>query len=394
MNFLIQSPHGWRDLWQRPHHLASRFAAAGHTVRWVEPRYLRWLIDANARFLRARAESPLPRLEVRPVTLINGERWSPIRKRNRERLSKALSAPFPVDGASSARAPTPTILWLYNPHESHLADSVPHDLLIYDIMDEYLGFPWSPASLEMEERRLLERADWVFAGTQALYDSKESRAHERIECLLSGVDTAHFARARTPGGWWEAAESHSDIARLSERYERLIGYAGMIDLRIDQELIVLAANRHPEWGFICVGEARTEVSLLEDTPNVHLLGPLPYSDLPAYYASWDVGLVPFRENRLTVHTNPTKILEYAAAGLPIVAPALPEITRFYSEGAFLYHSDEEFLVHLEMLLSGERPPMENEDVRRRADIASHWSDRRSWEAIAGQMLARVESLLA
>jgi UDP-galactopyranose mutase len=305
-----------------------------------------------------------------------------------------MARPLSADPSAALETPNQTtVLWLYNPHESHLADSVPHDLLIYDIMDEYLGFPWSPVSIESEENDLLKKANWVFAGTQALYDAKQARAGGRIECVLSGVDTAHFARARTPGGWWEAADTHSDIARLSERYDRLIGYAGMIDLRIDQELIALAASRHPEWGFICIGEARTDASLLEETPNIHLLGPLPYSDLPAYYASWDVGLVPFRENRLTLHTNPTKILEYAAAGLPIVAPALPEISRFYGEGAFLYHNDEEFLGHLDTLLTGKGPPTDRDEVRQRTEIASHWSEHRSWDAIAEKMMARIDSLI-
>lgn len=388
MRILIQSPHGWRDLWQRPHHLASRFARAGHAVRWVEPRYLRWLVEANARFMRARAENPMPNLEVRPVTLLNGERIGFIRQRNCRRLQEALAAPL----RSKDFADGPTVLWLYNPHESHLASRVPHDLLIYDIMDEYLGFPWSPPSIEEEEHVLLEKADWVFAGTQALFDAKRPQAEDRIECVLSGVDTAHFARARGPGGYWEAADTHPDIVRISELYERLIGYAGMIDLRIDQELIVLAAEKHPEWGFVFIGEARTDVSLLEETPNVHLLGPLSYEELPAYYASWDVGLVPFRENRLTLHTNPTKILEYAAAGLPIVAPALPEMSRFYDDGAFLYRSDEELLGYLETILEGDTPPMDRDEVRRRVEIALRWSERRSWDAIAEKMLAKVESL--
>lgn len=330
----------------------------------------------------------MPNLEVRAVTLLNGERLDFIRRRNRQRLQKAMTTAPGDDGSMNG----PTVLWLYNPHESHLAASVPHDLLIYDIMDEYLGFPWSAPTLEAEERALLEQADWVFAGTQALFDAKRASAEERIECVLSGVDTAHFARARGPGGYWEAADTHPDIARIGELHERLIGYAGMIDLRIDQELMVLAAEKHPEWGFVCIGEARTDISLLEETPNIHLLGPLPYEELPAYYASWDVGLVPFRENRLTLHTNPTKILEYAAAGLPIVAPALPEIARFYGDGAFLYRSDEEFLGHLETILAGDTPPPDREEVRRRLDVALHWSERRSWDAIAEKMLARVESL--
>lgn len=390
MNFLIQSPHGWRDLWQRPHHLATRFARAGHSVRWVEPRYLAWLLREHARYLRSRNEQPLPRLEVRAVTLLNGERWPPVRRHNMERLRRALNGPRSGDRSPSG----PTILWLYNPHESHLARSVASDLVVYDIMDEYRGFPWSSPGIETEENALLQRADWVFAGTQALYDAKRTAAEGHIECILSGVDSAHFARARSRGGLADASSHFSEIARLRSRYRRLIGYAGMIDLRIDQELIAAAAARHPDWGWVCIGEARTDVTLLAETPNVHLLGPLPYEALPDFYASWDAGLVPFRENRLTLHTNPTKILEYAAAGLPIVAPALPEIERFYADGAFLYHNDEEFMGHLEAILEGEAPPADRPEVRERTERALRWMERRSWDAIAERMLARVEGLLA
>jgi glycosyltransferase involved in cell wall biosynthesis len=390
MIFLIQSPHGWRDLWQRPHHLASRFAAAGHTVRWVEPRYLKWLLTDNARFVRSRTETPSPNLQVRSVTLLNGERFGRVRESNRRRLLEAVEGddpgPLPDNG--------PRILWLYNPHESHLADSVRADLVVYDIMDEYRGFPWSPPTIEADEDALLCRADWVFAGTQALHETKSGLCEGRIECILSGVDTAHFARARTRGGLADAIRNYPDIAQLRSRHSRLIGYAGMLDLRIDQELIAMAAGRRPDWGWVCIGEARTDVSMLQEMPNVHLLGPLPYADLPAYYASWDVGLVPFRENRLTVHANPTKILEYAAAGLPIVAPALPEIVRFYSDGALLYRTDEEFLAQLDSILNGDMIPAERPEVREHTRRAQLWSERRSWDAIAGRMLARVEQLLA
>ena len=58
--------------------------------------------------------------------------------------------------------------------------------------------------------------------------------------------------------------------------------------------------------------------------------------------AWDAALIPFVENELTRHINPTKILEYAAAGLPVLARALPDVERYYAEGAYLYHTAEEF----------------------------------------------------
>ena len=385
MIFLIQTPHPWRGIRQRPHHLAARLAGRGHFVRWVEPRYLRWLLGRRADFLRARRESPLLNLEVRPVTLVNGERIPLIRAYNQHSLARALNAPSPPStsiGAEEAKGPR--VLWLYNPHEGHLADRVPHDLLVYDIMDEYQGFPWSPPGIAEEEKALLARADWVFAGTRALYDAKRPFVRDdQIECILSGVETDLFAHPKLNPA------VHATNQELRQRHTKLIGYAGMIDLRVDQELLVQAAQRFPRWGFVLVGPAACDVSSLQARPNIHLLGQQPYEALPAWYQGWDAAMLPFVENELTRHINPTKMLEYAAAGLPILARALPDVRTFYAGGAWLYETAEQFLDQLAILDRADPAELEP-----RLAVARAWCAERSWDAIAERMLARVTALLA
>ena len=368
MLFLIHTPHPWRGIRQRPHHLALRFAAAGHQVRWIESRYLRWLAQKPGDFLRARREEPAPGLSVRPATLLNGERLGPVRRANMRRLARALRD-------SAAGAAGPRVLWLYNPHEAHLADSVGHDLLVYDIMDEYQGFPWSPPSIADEEAALLRRAGVVFAGTAALFDAKRPMAEGRIECLLSGVDTEHFARTAGP--------PDPALVELRARHRRLAGYAGMIDLRIDQPLLAEAARRLPGWGFVLVGPVRCDTGRLRGLPNVHLVGPRPYDALPACYQSWDAALLPFIENELTRHINPTKILEYGAAGAPIVARALPDVERFYGDGAWLHRTADQFIEALRQIEEG------GPDLERRLAAARAWAAERGWDTIAGRMLERV-----
>ncbi len=385
MIFLMQSPHGWRGVWQRPHHLASRFAARGHYVRWVEPRYVKWLAGERERFWRARNEKPDERIEVAPVTLLNGERFGPIRKFNLSRLASALNRHLP----SSANGKG--VLWLYDPHQAELARLVPHDLLIYDIMDEYRGFPWSPPKIAEEEARLLAEADWVFAGTQALFDAKKLQAQGKIECLLSGVDAGHFREIRGTGTRTNPREPVPEFP-MREKYRRLIGYAGMIDLRLDQELIADSARRHPDWGWILLGPTACDVTRLRAAPNVHLLGQKSYGELPAFYHSWDCAMIPFVENELTRHVNPTKMLEYAAAGLPVVARALPDIEQFYAEGAFLYRDAADCETQLKAILEGEAQPMESPLVREKLTQSAQWIKDRDWDAIAEKMLRRAEEI--
>ncbi len=372
MVFLFHTPHAWRGIRQRPHHLALRFAARGHQVRWIESRYLRWLVDQPRHFLRARAESPSPGFHVRPITLINGERLSAVRHFNQARLARALQG-------YAASDPPPRVLWLYNPHESHLADTVPHDLLVYDIMDEYQGFPWSPRSIAAEEAALLDRADLVFAGTGALYDAKRPLARGPVQCILSGVETERFAR---PAGPPDPA-----LQTLRAHYSRLAGYAGMIDLRVDQHLLEAAAQALPHWGFVLLGPIVGDVRRLRRLPNVHLAGPRPYEELAACYQSWDAALLPFVENDLTRHINPTKMLEYGAAGVPIVARALPDVERFYADGAWLYRTTADFIAALGAIEAN----APGRDLR--VTAARGWAASRNWDAIAGQMLAAVEQAL-
>jgi glycosyltransferase involved in cell wall biosynthesis len=63
-------------------------------------------------------------------------------------------------------------------------------------------------------------------------------------------------------------------------------------------------------------------------PNVHVLGPRPYAELPAYVQSFDVGIIPYVENDWTRAVDPLKLLEYLAAGIPVVASPLPEVEKY------------------------------------------------------------------
>jgi len=246
-----------------------------------------------------------------------------------------VAAPGMTGSSSDAR-----VLWLYDPHHGYLADRVPHDLLVYDIMDEFSGFPWSPPGVAEEEAALLARADWVFAGTGALYDAKRPLAEGRIEMALSGVETGRLAAPVAQKQWPAAAR------QMRGQFRRLAGYAGMIDLRVDQDLLRAAARALPDWGFALAGPVHCDARALEGLPNVRLLGALPYEQLPAFYHSLDAALLPFVENDLTRHVNPTKMLEYAAASRPIVARALPDVERFYSDGAWLYRDADGFVAAL------------------------------------------------
>ena len=138
--------------------------------------------------------------------------------------------------------------------------------------------------------------------------------------MTHGVSYDHFARPR------------DDAVQVPQAMRGMrapvFGFFGMIADWIDLDLIAVLARRKPEWSFVLLGQQSTSIDVCADLPNVHLLGRVPFDALPGYCKAFDVGLIPFRLNRLTLNVNPIKLREYLAAGLPVVSTDLPEVRRY------------------------------------------------------------------
>src|SRR5205085_12022597 len=96
---------------------------------------------------------------------------------------------------------------------------------------------------------------------------------------------------------------------------------------VDVVLVAVLARARPNWSFVLLGPVGTDTSAVRGLDNVTLLGPRSYDALPAYLAAMDVGLIPFKQDRVTYHADPIKAYEYLAAGLPIVATDMPALRR-------------------------------------------------------------------
>ena len=216
------------------------------------------------------------------------------------------------------------VLWYYTPMMLAFTRTVQASAVVYDCMDELANFRFAPPRLAELERDLLERADVVFTGGQGLYEAKR-HLHDNIHPFPSSVDLAHFAKART--GLPPAA----DLAAIPGRK---LGFYGVIDERIDLELIARVAAARPDWSIILVGPvAKIRPEDLPRAANIHYLGNRPYDDLPAYLAGWDVALMPFAINAATRFISPTKTPEYLAAGRPVVSTPVPDVVRTYGDVA-------------------------------------------------------------
>ena len=136
----------------------------------------------------------------------------------------------------------------------------------------------------------------------------------------------------------------------------MIGFIGTVADWVDLEVVRHLASSRPQWSLLLIGDVQTDTSALRDLSNVHLLGRRSYQSLPAYCKAFDVAILPFVVNELTVAANPLKLREYLAAGLPVVATPLPEVLKL--DGMVrLARTPGEFLNQIESLLKeGRRGP--------------------------------------
>ena len=209
------------------------------------------------------------------------------------------------------------INFVFNPAAAVVAGALDEEQILYYCVDEYTEFSGvSSTSLAELEQQLLRQSDLVIVSADRLYQSKV-KTNPRTVLIRHGVDFDHFRKALDPETI--VPEEIRDLPRP------VIGFFGLIADWVDLELMAAVAKRYPNGSMVLLGKSTTDTSVLEQIPNVHLLGRKPYASLPAYCKGFDVALMPFRINELTLNANPLKVREYLAAGLPVVSTAIPEV---------------------------------------------------------------------
>jgi glycosyltransferase involved in cell wall biosynthesis len=246
------------------------------------------------------------------------------------------------------------INWVFNPAAAVIAGALGEETLIYQCVDEYTAFSGvASGSLAELEETLLRRADLVIVSADRLYQSKSAYNPQTV-LVRHGVDHDHFRKALDP-----ATKVPDAIANLPRP---VIGFFGLIADWVDVDLMARVAERFPGGSLVVLGKATTDVSALEGRPNVHLLGRVPYADLPAYCKGFDVALNPFRISELTLNANPLKVREYLAAGLPVVSTAIPEVEVLGQ--CRIGADDESFLREVQAALADPGPSlMRSEAIR-------------------------------
>ena len=304
----------WDFVYQRPQHIISRLSEDYKVLFVEEP----WKSSDPGHSLKIIS----PNLHIfRPNISIMDE------------LTEALS-----EVLRSSEIP---MAWFYSPSFCSVLKYLQFETVIYDCMDELSLFKGAPASLIQQERTLLENSDIVFTGGRSLFEAKQPH-HPNVYCFPSSVDFNHFAKA---------TNGISLPADISEIPSPIVGYFGVVDERLDLELIEETATKLPEVSFVFIGPVvKISESDLPKLPNIYYLGMKDYQTLPNYLKAFKIAIMPFALNDATKYISPTKTLEYMAAEKPIISTRVKDVEREYSNCVHLVSDSNEFVEKVKMIL--------------------------------------------
>lgn len=352
----------WDFVYQRPQHLLSRFAKERRVFFVEEPVFDDGPMHLDISQRECGVYVVVPRL---PKELASEGALDSVQRGMIDRLFAEHSI-------------EKHILWYYTPMAMSWTRHLQPVATVYDCMDELSAFKGAPPALKDREAELFNRADLVFTGGQSLYEVKRHQ-HKNVYAFPSSIDAPHFAQARSIG------EEPTDQKEIP--HPRL-GFFGVIDERLDIELVDAVAQIRPDWHLVMIGPVvKIDPADLPRRANIHYLGGKDYKALPSYLGGWDVALLPFARNESTRFISPTKTPEYLAAGCPVVSTSIRDVVRPYGENGLVHIADTpaEFVAGVEAALG--------EDDELRIEQVDAFLAQTSWDRTWGRMAELIEDIV-
>ena len=320
------------SLWDGPkrvrHNLMREYAKRGHRVLFVEAA-LTWVKllkgssywkQATLLFRGVRQTPDGVMVAIVPPFLPGGEWFEWICRLNWWTVRAWLKLfILPSLNMKSPR------LFLFAPHAGSLLGGFQESRSIYfcnDPFAEMFEFPSARLNLQCMENKLTRDADVVFTVSERLTEERQ-RHNANTHLIPLAADTALFSKALD-----EATPIPEELQRLPRP---IIGHMGVINTRIDIELVRQVAKLLPEASFVFVGpilelgrQMRQDLLGLRSCGNVHFLGDKPEELLPSYCKAIDVCIVPYLRDDVTKYIKANaKFFQYVASGRPVVSTIGP-----------------------------------------------------------------------
>jgi glycosyltransferase involved in cell wall biosynthesis len=341
---LMASLHDWDGpLTLGSHHLARGLVAAGWEVAYVSngvspAHVLRDPVEFRRRVAK-HSRSGHDALDGRlwaytPFALLTPHNRALLRSGLVHHNWQRTTVPNLVAAVRSHGFLDVDLLYIDSPLQAFWLDKVSFRVSVARVVDRSSGFHGVAGKLLELERHLIRSVDLVAYTAKALERDILAMGARRALHLPNGVDFEHFA-----GG---SAVRPDDLREIPSP---IAVYVGDMAKWFDFATVGQVAERLPDVSFVFIGPDRLAREMLPARRNVHILGPRPFAELPAYLHNSDVGLIPFDVQRFPDAVNavhPLKLYEYFACGLPVVATRWDELERL-SSPALLCRGVDQFV---------------------------------------------------
>jgi len=236
---------------------------------------------------------------------------------------------------------------------------------IYYVLDDFATFPGvEHESMKQFEQEMYNNADVIiFSSNNLLKNAVELKKEKYL--LTHGVDVAHFKKA---------ANSKCEKLNSLTIGKKIIGFYGLIDDRIDLDLILRISFEFSNVVIYLVGPSTVSLNKIANIPNIIMAGSVDYSELPGYLSCFDAAILPYMNSIHTQNIYPLKLKEYLAAGKDIVATELPGTLEF-KDYIYLASNHDEFIEDLRNIIDSKAKT-----------LRSYECDNESWESKARYLI--------
>jgi hypothetical protein len=231
------------------------------------------------------------------------------------------------------------LVWLDTPDALPLVETLNPRAVVYDCHGDSAARS-ADAALRRREAQLMGVADVVIAGGPSLYESHRAR-HANVHCIANAVAAAHFAPPLPSVKSIEAVSARAIHAAIPNPR---LGFFGVIDERVDLELLARVADLRPDWQIVMAGPLRgISPAALPQRGNLMWLGPQTHAILPHLQAHWDLCLLPFKVDTCAHHAAPIEVLEFLAGQKSVVATPVHDVVALHGNIVRLAHGAHAFV---------------------------------------------------
>jgi GT2 family glycosyltransferase len=339
-DILFFSVINWDFRFQRPQQIATRFARHGHRIFYISANLKRTATYTKRQIAENIYEIILPFKD--DVTVYSTD----IREGLEILITTFRSL---IDHFSIKEFVAFVEFPLWYPIVKHLKDEYGAKI-IFDCLDNFVGFNNVSAEVAQMESVLSNTSDYCITTSTVLYE-KLAQKIDNVILIRNATEFDHFHNLPVND-------------RLKHINKPIIGYYGAIAEWFDTSVVEHIASQRPNWNIVLIGNTfGSDISMLKNYKNIHILGEKPYAELPEFLYWFDVCIIPFKANELTRSTDPVKFYEYISSGKPVVSSRLHGLSS-YNELLYLSWDENEFLQNIEKALK------ENNENLKKARIES------------------------